>query len=449
MQGVFIEILHISLFTGVLIGVLFFATKLLQKRYSARWRSILWIIITFRLLLVVPLPFLSLPSFSSNFLISSSDEVLVTVSMIESMSDETPSISEITSVRLSTIEQFFVDPSTSFRLNDIQIFMYIWFIGIVIFLLIHLCAYVKFHNRLKNSNAPPIPKHIWNLLEEQSRLLGLKKFPKPRITTAIDSPVLIGLFYPQILLPHGNYTNNELTLILRHELIHYKRKDIFYKWILLLAKALHWFNPLVYLMANQVTNDMELSCDDYVVGTLADFELKQYCRVLISTLPTNHIKYTKKNIVLTEMGDNAKEMKKRLCNILDRSHRRRGVFALCSLVMCVIITTSIVRTSYTTSAPDFEQFIAVSNSNSENIWNREVIETQEPQITIYNTDYVVDWDSVHVLSLPITVNLLDWEMIHVPTVGVIDLRISHVVEPAVVHGALSHEKLYILIPMLE
>lgn len=57
-----------------------------------------------------------------------------------------------------------------------------------------------------------------------------------------------------------------LYFILKHELIHYKQKDLWYKLLLLMAQVIHWFNPLVYIMVEQAEQDLEARCDLKVVG---------------------------------------------------------------------------------------------------------------------------------------------------------------------------------------
>ena len=53
--------------------------------------------------------------------------------------------------------------------------------------------------------------------------------------------------------------------IFRHELTHYKHGDLWLKLLLLAARCLHWFNPLVHLIARFAQEDIEAACDDAVV----------------------------------------------------------------------------------------------------------------------------------------------------------------------------------------
>ena len=64
----------------------------------------------------------------------------------------------------------------------------------------------------------------------------------------------LGLLRPVIVLP-PEVPEADLPLILRHELCHIRRRDLWYKGVMLLANAVHWFNPLVWRMAGQAGRD--------------------------------------------------------------------------------------------------------------------------------------------------------------------------------------------------
>ena len=62
------------------------------------------------------------------------------------------------------------------------------------------------------------------------------------------SPMLIGFFNHVLVLPEEQYSSEELFFILKHELIHLKRGDIYFKLLFVVANAVHWFNPLIWIM---------------------------------------------------------------------------------------------------------------------------------------------------------------------------------------------------------
>ena len=72
--------------------------------------------------------------------------------------------------------------------------------------------------------------------------------------------------------------------IISHELTHFKRKDMFYKWLVQVTICVHWFNPFVWLLGKEVNRRCELSCDEKVVGALSAQARKDYGDTLLSFL---------------------------------------------------------------------------------------------------------------------------------------------------------------------
>ena len=75
-----------------------------------------------------------------------------------------------------------------------------------------------------------------------------------------------------------------MRLILKHELTHCKRKDLWFKGLLLWARALHFFNPFVHGMARLAEKDMELSCDLVVMADCGMEEREAYSMAILRTV---------------------------------------------------------------------------------------------------------------------------------------------------------------------
>lgn len=100
----------------------------------------------------------------------------------------------------------------------------------------------------------------------------------------ISSPMLIGYFRQKILIPDAAYTPEEQALILRHELAHRSRGDLWYKLLLLFCRAVHWFNPAVWLMVRRAEADMEYCCDNAVLKNCNLEEKKIYSQTILKTM---------------------------------------------------------------------------------------------------------------------------------------------------------------------
>lgn len=108
---------------------------------------------------------------------------------------------------------------------------------------------------------------------------------KIRVKTCADisAPITYGLFRPQILLPKiTDWTNSsQLQYVLTQELTHIRRFDIIWKWLLVAAACVHWFNPLVWVMYVLANQDLEITCDEKVIRTLGEQSKAPYALTLI------------------------------------------------------------------------------------------------------------------------------------------------------------------------
>ena len=103
----------------------------------------------------------------------------------------------------------------------------------------------------------------------------------------LSTPMNIGMFSQNIILPTTQYTSKELELILKHELIHQKRYDFLYKLLMSIACAVNWINPLVYLMVKDIKYYCESSCDEEVINKSSKDEIKTYSLVITKTARNN------------------------------------------------------------------------------------------------------------------------------------------------------------------
>lgn len=118
---------------------------------------------------------------------------------------------------------------------------------------------------------------------------GLRRGVTLRLTESLDVPALVGILRPQIWLPRhlpATLTSAELRHVLLHELGHARRRDLLSQWLCSLACCLHWFNPLVWLLARLARTDRELACDAWVLshGTIDSEGIASYGHTLLKVV---------------------------------------------------------------------------------------------------------------------------------------------------------------------
>ena len=143
---------------------------------------------------------------------------------------------------------------------------------------------------------------------------------------------MTGLLRPRLLLPHERYDVQELRYILRHELCHLKRRDMLLKLVLLAANAMHWFNPVVYLMLRQADEDIELACDSAATDGLELPERAAYSRTLLAAVQSS----VRALPATTCFGGTVERLKRRITNVLG-AQKKRGL-GIVALVLALTLT---------------------------------------------------------------------------------------------------------------
>lgn len=105
----------------------------------------------------------------------------------------------------------------------------------------------------------------------------------------VQSPFILGLAHPKIYIPF-HLDDKTLHYVLLHENYHIKRSDHILKIFAYLLLSLHWFNPLCWLSFHLFSKDMEMSCDEHVLGrsehTSGDYSATLFSFALRRSFPS-------------------------------------------------------------------------------------------------------------------------------------------------------------------
>ena len=194
-------------------------------------------------------------------------------------------------------------------------------------------SYVRFRRTLRETNLPPQP--------EDQRVLN-DFCPQERLALwcnpTVPTPMLVGFLRPVILLPRLRYVDQgreeELRCILRHELTHYRRQDILYKWAVAAVTSLHWFNPLMILIRREIARACELACDEGAVKGMDPDQRKAYSHTLLA-LATEQPRPAP--ALTTAWTPEMKRLRERLLSVLGHRKTTRAMVTL-ALVLAVTLT---------------------------------------------------------------------------------------------------------------
>ncbi len=312
MKDIFLSVFEISVSAGLVIFVLLVFSPFLNKRYAAKWRYLIWTAVALRL--VIPFHF-SLPDRA--LVINVPEQIITPIA-----ADTENAVPIMLDTKADIVEVTLLD-----------IIAYLWGAGVVLFISVHLLCYWHYKHKLME-NALLIEED--RILRQICRLSGELQI-KPTICVvrnySAGSPMMIGLFKPVLVLPDDNCSEEEMFFILKHELIHYKHHDIYFKLLLVIVNAIHWFNPLVYIMRKEAVVDMEMYCDESVIRQTGITERKAYTETLLSTMGRQ---YKKGTALTTKFYGGKKIMKKRFKNVLLKSNKKNG-WLVCVCVGCLTL----------------------------------------------------------------------------------------------------------------
>jgi beta-lactamase regulating signal transducer with metallopeptidase domain len=332
LEWLFHNVVQVSIATSIVIVAMFLLQPLMNKNFTPKWRYIVWLIIGIRLLIplspTVEKAPVTIPSVSQNI------EINVPVANntdINSQRDITPIHSEpIAEVANTPVEH---------TVTLAEVLPIIWIIGTLLFLAYYIIGYLVFKKnvlRFSDEVSDEGTLNIWKDIKQQMKVKSRIKLIKSK---KVQSPMMIGFIKPMLVMPSTEYSEEDIALIMEHELIHYKHKDIWSKLLVISANAVHWFNPLVYIMRGRLNADIEMACDSEVVeGKDKEFR-KQYGETILSAI---HKGKESGTVLSTYFYGGMKAMRERLGNIFDMRGKRKGIIALCVVIIAVLVVGSIV-----------------------------------------------------------------------------------------------------------
>ncbi len=263
-----IDLAVITITMSAVCLLLLLFSDIFGKRYKAKYRYVAWLIVAIRLLVPARFDIVFAP------IVFEQPQILSQPLINSESAEETKLPSYIESGEIYEDATIYVPTQTpgaeekkTFTVSVAQLLTAIWATGAVIFLAYHFIVLAAFNSKIKKSLC-----HIKDNIYKSA---------------LIESPMMTGFFRKRILIPDEELSERELELVLLHENAHAKRGDMWYKLILVAANAMHWFNPIIYLMVRRANRDLEYSCDDLVTKNMTDEEKKEYSMTLLRFMRKN------------------------------------------------------------------------------------------------------------------------------------------------------------------
>lgn len=261
MEMIFLNVFNRSLAAGWLILAVI-VVRLLLKKAPRRLSCVLWAVVAVRLLC----PFFPASSFS---LIPSGETIsaeAVRFAPAPAIDSGIPALNEALNPMIG--ERFAPAPGTS--VNPLYIWTavagIVWLVGVAVMAGYALLGSLRMRSVVREAvpleSGAALPDNVW-------------------LCDAVRSPFILGIVRPKIYLPSG-ITREQMLCILAHEQAHVERLDHCLKpfgWLLL---SVYWFHPLVWIAYMLFCRDLELACDEKVVGGMDLDGRKAYSHALLA-----------------------------------------------------------------------------------------------------------------------------------------------------------------------
>lgn len=228
------------------------------------------------------------------------------------------------------------------KINFIDTLVKVWVICFVVVMLWKIVGHLIFRFSVLRDSTPVTEQQILDVWKSELEYVGMKKRKYKLVKSPnVKTPLTIGFYQwsTKVVLPEKEYTNDELHLILKHEIVHIGRDDASTKFFMAFCTAVCWFNPLMWVAAKSSATDMELSCDETVLLDADEKTKENYARLVLETAGDDRG-------FSTCLSASAKSLRYRLKNIVQPRKRHLGALFAGIVFFLLIMTCGHVALAY-------------------------------------------------------------------------------------------------------
>ncbi|HWB61161.1 MAG TPA: ankyrin repeat domain-containing protein, partial [Chthoniobacteraceae bacterium] len=193
----------------------------------------------------------------------------------------------------------------------------VWLSGAILCAAWIVTATLRLQMRLRRESGPVDPgvAAVW---KSCCAHYLFKHPPRLVVTSLVDSPALLGVLHPMLLIPRAEaaaFSPEDWEHIFMHELAHFRRRDHWMQLVQLAALCVHWFNPLVWIGFRYLRADRELATDELALKHLAGGDrAAAYGGTLLKVLSGRTLAGLQPGLV--GIVENASQIKQRLRRIV-------------------------------------------------------------------------------------------------------------------------------------
>lgn len=353
MKQIFLCVLSLSL-SGALTGaVILMIRPLTRKFFSKSWNYYIWLLLVARLLIPIHVD-MGFSSFLTSGLTQEQEKttqddmpkVADAVPLTEGLQGAEPvvDISESGSQQEESLERT-VPPLMDWGI----VAGTVWILGAIISFFIKIRNYRRFTVSIRKECKPVSEQRVYAEAENLCTMLHIDDKPQLYESKAVSGPITVGVWRTAVVLPLDRENLERLPLILHHELVHVKRRDLWYKWLYQILLCIHWFNPVLYLIGRKLNIDCELACDEAVLGALTQEGKRAYGNILLDAAQRNIS--AGRNVPSVTLLERKEDLKERLKGILQyRKKSSMKVLFSCCIAAILLVLSACGSIQFSTDA---------------------------------------------------------------------------------------------------
>lgn len=167
-------------------------------------------------------------------------------------------------------ENYFNDETAVIKIKTEEVLIFIWGAGAFLTAAFFIAKHFAAIKKLKENSV---------LRNDLAKIYEIEK-ARLYVSKSLVSPLSFGIFRPTIIIPE-NLSEKELSLVILHEQIHIKDRDVLLKLLAEIAVFINWFNPLVWLAVKIFDRDIERYCDERLLKILGKKKASFYANTLL------------------------------------------------------------------------------------------------------------------------------------------------------------------------
>ena len=346
LESAFAWLVEASWQASVLVVLVLLLQVLLRSRLNPRWHHALWLLVVARLILpALPESALSVFQFTPH----------PPSAIAETVTE--PLFAPSTQIQAPAPSLPAPPLAPAYPFSLCTLLALAWLAGASGLLLLTWQVNRRFARHVAQAPAVSDPRLI-ELADAARSELGLHRWPRLIESAQVQSPAIMGLFRPTLILPkdvRARFSDAELRFIFLHEFAHLKRGDLFLQWLIALLQILHWFNPVLWYAFRRMRIDREPATDALVLSRTGEEQKESYGHVLLKLLEHYHTRHSLPTLVgILEDKD---QFKRRFSLIAKFTRGAYGWSLLGVLLIAALGAICLTKAKAQDTAPKAEKYL--------------------------------------------------------------------------------------------